>query len=187
MTTLPGLPISLILWIAIHPQTASPNLLPPTSPAQTPIGFSVSLSMPKVHLSVGEEPKAVVLMTNPDVVFVEIPCDDTVKVHVQGKHGEPPLTEWNRHLHRIFLPGDGPDQSPTTLCAFRHLQPGLDIYRIYDLSRFFDLREPGTYTVFFEVQDPSASRITPALLRTNTVQFEIQTPAKSAQTPPGAR
>ena len=143
--------------------------------------------MRKDHLSVGEKPEAVVVMTNPDVVIAEIPCGNTVQVHVQGKNGEPPLTEWS-HLYGVPLPGGGLSLSgTTTLCVPPILQPGPDIYRIYDLSRFYNLGEPGKYTVFFEVQDPSAISTTPVLLRTNTAQFEVQAREKPGKTLSGAK
>jgi hypothetical protein len=92
-------------------------------------------------------------------------------VHVIGAIGEPPKTEYYRHLVGDSRPGDGPFLGDHSIPQLQVPPGGSDHWGI-GLSSYYDLSVPGKYSVYLEVRDDSG-----VWLRTNTVQFEIQPPA----------
>ena len=94
------------------------------------------------------------------------------RVHVLGANGEPPKTEYYRHLVGDFRPGDGPFLKDHSIPQLQVPPGGSDHWPI-GLGRYYDLSVPGKYSVYLDVRDDSG-----VWLRTNTVEFEIQRPGK---------
>jgi hypothetical protein len=139
---------------------------------------SVSIELDKDRIAAGKKPWAIVTMKNisrHDAVCLST-SPDLFRIHVSGSDGEPPLTEWHRHLRGDVRPGDGPD-TPAGPVTCRPIAPKASDFEGFDLSQYYDLRAAGKYSVYLEVYDPLGPPDGSGLwLRTNTVQFEIVPP-----------
>ena len=162
--------------IALLAQTAA-------TPSQGP-SISVSLALANDHVPVGESPQAVVTMRN---ISKETKCFRTAqylyRMHVAGKDGGPPATDFERKRLAPAVPGDGSAPAEdATRCLY--IAPGDWVHLNYDLGIYYDFREPGTYTVSMELMDESKDKLgTGVWLKTNSAQFEVQAPAQApAQT-----
>ena len=159
------------LSITLHAQAVTP-------PSQGP-SISVSLALAKNQVFVGESPQAVVTMRNISQQEKCFRTDDSLyRIHVEGKNGVPPETEFQRQRQGEVHPGNqSASQDSSARCLM--IEPGDWFHLTYDLGMFYDLREPGTYTVYLDILDESKDKLgTGVWLRTNTAQFEVQTPAK---------
>jgi hypothetical protein len=141
--------------------------------------ISVSITMEKDILVVGQKPRAIVTVKN--ISGQEI-CFSTAsrlyRVHVEGKDGERSKTEYHRHLHGDFRSGDGPvvEDGPV-IC--RDIASGASDVQTYDLSAFYDLSAPGKYSVYIEIYDPLGPKEGNGIwLRTNTAKFELRAPTQ---------
>ncbi len=96
------------------------------------------------------------------------------RVHVEGENGESPTTPLQRQLTHRLRRGEKELRSG----GFEPLiLAGASSTRKYDLERFYDLSEPGKYSVYIEVLDAVASKDNAGVwLRSNTVSFEIEAP-----------
>jgi len=156
----------------LHAQVAS------SPPSQGP-SIAVRLAMEKDHISLGQKPRAVVTIKNITQQKIYISTASRIyRVYVEGKDGGPPETEWQRHRHGDFRPGDtealvdGPIDS-------REIAPGGSDTQIWELTVFYDLSVQGKYTLYMEIRDEPKGPSGPSVwLRTNTVQFEIESPAQ---------
>ncbi len=144
-----------------------------TPPSQGP-SLAVSLKLDNDHVTVGEKPQAILTLRN---TSLEVKCFRTdaslYRMHMEGKGG-PPETEFQRHLHGEFRPGEAPAtvEGPGD-CV--NIPPGASIFLTYDLTMFYDLSLPGAYSVYMEVLDESKDKTgTGVWLRTNTTQLEMQ-------------
>ena len=135
--------------------------------------IKVSIAMKATTVPPGEYPVAILKILNVsksnDIGFTL--RNENCRAHVIGVNGEPPKTEFHRHLLGDFRPGDGPPLLENGIPKLQVPPGGSDHWGI-GLSSYYDLSVPGKYSVYLEVRDDSG-----VWLRTNTVQFEIQPPA----------
>jgi hypothetical protein len=153
--------------IVLHAQAVSP-------PSQGPT-IAVSLALEQGNVPVGQMPRAVLTIKN---IGQEEKCFRTAsslyRVHVEGKKGGPPETEFQRHLRGEFRPGEAPEpvEGPAN-CVI--IPAGGSVFLTYDLAMFYDLSVPGIYGVYIDILDESKDKIGSGVwLRTNTAQFEMQ-------------
>ncbi len=144
-------------------------------PASQSASITVSITLEKDIVPVGQKPVAILTIRNISHHVVGFsPASELCRVHVEGKDGEPAKTEWNRHLHGDYRPGDGPylvDGPVVTM----EVAPGSSDFRKYNLSDYYDLSAPGKYSVYIEFYDPSGPPNGSGLwLRTKTAHFEIR-------------
>jgi hypothetical protein len=126
----------------------------------------VTIAMEKERVHVGESPIVTMVIENVSDETINLnDCMDDPRVWVQGAHGEPPTTYRERFSTGRLLPGE-PDLACTLNMTYS-VAPGASITRHIILDSFYDLREPGKYTVYVEF--PSRE----GLLRTDPIKFEI--------------
>jgi hypothetical protein len=143
------------------------------SPASQPASITVSVALERDRLPVGQKPLAAVTIRNiSDRGVCLTNASLTYRVHVEGKDGEPPMTEFYRHLHGEYRPGDGPTLTDGPVIC-RPIAAGSSNRQQYDLTTYYDLGAPGKYSVYIEIQDPLAPLNKPLWLRTNTAKFEV--------------
>jgi len=142
-------------------------------PSQGP-SLAVNLKLDNDHVSVGDKPQAILTLRN---ISLDVKCFHTsislYKVHMDGKNG-PPETEFQRHMRGEYRPGEkhAPDEGPGN-CV--NISPGASIFLTYDLTVFYDLSVPGTYSIYMEVLDESKDKTgVGAWLRTNSAQLVMQ-------------
>jgi len=147
-----ALPLTMIVVIgggsvASDAQAATPVIQSPS--------IAISISLEKDHFLMGEKPHATVHMKNISDHEVYFSTSSALfRVHVEGKEGAPPETEWQRHRHGDYRPGDGPQLIDGPVVS-RPIAPGTSDYQTYDLTMFYDLNLPGKYVVYIEIYDPS--------------------------------
>ena len=161
--------LSLATILAI---SASPSLHAQVAPPSSqPDSIAVSISLDKDHVPVGQSPWAIIAVQNLTDHEIEI-HDRMVRIRVEGEKGEPPTTLVHRAITGKLLPGDRPMRIDEM--AYWTISPGEKSSHKYDVSGFYDIKSPGSYTVYMEVLDP----VTHKWLRTKTVKFDIQVPAQ---------
>ena len=141
------------------------------------ITFSIALGQDQVV--VGQKPLLILTVKNMTREAVSLRTGaDSYRVHVEGEKGESPLTEYHRHLHGDFHPGDGPNLSSGSSVAIE-IEPGASQTIKFDLAAYYDLSTPGKYSVYLEILDaaPPTHVRTWRWLRTNTAQFEMVAPS----------
>jgi hypothetical protein len=152
---------------------------PTTSQADS---VSIHISLQKSSYAIGEKPIAVMAIKNISSNEVCLSTNPYLeRVHITRKDAEPPKTEQHRHLLGDFRPGDGPALSSGPVIC-RPIAPGsldsLDSLK-YDLTGYYDLGEPGNYSVYIEIYDPAGPKDGAGhWLRTNTVNFKTQAPVQ---------
>jgi len=167
---------ALILSFAITPLGAgrgTPLEAQTKTPASQSASISVSLSFKRMSLRdppPDPRPWAIVTVKNIGNRNVALGTDmRDYRVHVEGEKGEAPKTSFHRSIRGEFQPGD------TDLAGggvVDDIPPGESDIHKFDLTKFYDLKVPGKYTVYVEVQD----ELTNIWVRTNTVQFTMQAP-----------
>jgi len=96
------------------------------------------------------------------------------RVHIEKEGiGEPPKTEYYRHILGDFREGDGPDHSSGS-CFAVPLRAGSTVRQRYDLSAYYDLTKPGSYLLYIEFFDEDERNKTGAWIRSNTAHFDVQ-------------
>jgi hypothetical protein len=96
------------------------------------------------------------------------------RVHIEKEGtGEPPKTEYYRHILGDFREGDGPDHSSGS-CFAVPLRAGSTVSQSYDLSTYYDLTKPGSYLLYIEFFDYDGRNKTGAWIRSNTAHFDVQ-------------
>jgi len=138
--------------------------------------LAISLAPEESSFPPGQKPRALLTFENLSDHTVCVLTNTPYRVHIERKDGEPPKTEYYRHLLSDFHPGDGPDQSGgSNVCP--EIAPHKSRTENWDLSAYYDLTLPGKYSVYIEVEWPSMTG-PEAWLRTNMVQFEVTASAK---------
>jgi hypothetical protein len=161
---------TIVLCIPAITLIASAQTAPP--PAQGP-SIAVSLELLKTHIPAGQKPTAILTIENISHSSSFSTASSFYRVHIEGKDGGPPETEWQRHRRGDFRPGDGPDLVDGPVVD-RNIAPGTSAITTFDLTAFYDLSAPGEYTVYMEYLDAPNGPSKPGVwLRTNTVRFEI--------------
>jgi len=171
--------LAVIASVTIAFLGCSTYLVAQSAPAASQAdSVSIHASLQKSSYAIGEKPIAVLTMENVSSEPVWFPNDlYWERVHVTSKDGEPPKTELHRHLLGDFRPGDGPmlDSGPV---AGRSIAPGSLDSQKYDLTGFYDLSQPGDYSVYLEIYDPAGPKDgSGRWLRTNTAHFIVQAAA----------
>jgi hypothetical protein len=135
--------------------------------------LALNLALLQEHIPAGHTPVALLTVRNPSKTDMPFPKD---RVHVEGENGESPTTLLQRQLTHRLRRGEKEIRSG----GFEPLiLAGASSTRKYDLERFYDLSEPGKYTVYIEVLDAAASKDNAGVwLRSNTVSFEIEAPSQ---------
>ena len=166
-----ALSVITITLIAANCITLFAQAPQPASKSRT---VGVTIELEQDQLAVGEKPWAILTMKNTSrQQFCLSTSPDLFRVHVEGTKGEPPQTEWHRHLHGDVRPGDGPEP-PETPPTCRTIAPKSSDFEGFNLLMYYNLSTPGKYSVYMEVYDPSGPQDGSGLwLRTNTVPFEI--------------
>ncbi len=145
--------------------------------ANQPDSVSIDISLQKSSYAIGEKPIAVMTFISSKALwFSNDPYLE--RIHVTRKDGEPPKTELHRYLLGDFRPGDGPGLLSGPVVG-RSIAPGSLDSQKYDLTGYYDLGEPGDYSVYLEIYDPAGPKDGSGhWLRTNTVNFKIQAPVQ---------
>lgn len=95
------------------------------------------------------------------------------RVHIEKEGiGEPPKTEYYRHILGDFRKGDGPGSSGS--CFAIPLRAGSIVRQSYDLSAYYDLTKPGRYLLYIEFFDEDRGNKSGSWIRSNTAHFDIQ-------------
>ena len=143
--------------------------------------IELSIAVPIEHMPLGQKPWVHLTVKNLGSEEIAYPRE---RVYVEGPKGEPPTTLVQRSITGRFNPGDKP--IPPT--GFRPPiapagQPGDTFTMKYDLSGFYDFKDPGKYTVYIEVFDrlsenPNAKTDTENWVRSPVATFELLTPTR---------
>ena len=148
--------------------------------ARESVSTSVSIEPQNNRFAFGERPITVIMTIKNNGQQGECFSTDPslYRIHVTNKGSEPPKTEFHRHRLGDFRPGDGPELMPGPVDC-RPITPGSQDSRKYDLARFYDLSEPGDYSVYIEIYDPQGPQDGSGFwLRTNTAHFTVGAQAK---------
>lgn len=154
------------------PAEASPSV---TSKSAT---LSLSIAVPNEQIPLKQKPWVHLTVTN--LGSKEIPCPFS-RVYVEGSKGEPPTTLWQRQLTYRTKPGEtgikfGGYRPPIAPAGW----PGDSFIMKYDLSAYYDFKEPGKYTVYIEVLDESGTMANP-WVRSPVAAFELVAPARKKE------
>jgi hypothetical protein len=144
----------------------------PTDNESNTVSIHVAL---KNSYAIDEKPIAVMTIKNTGskpIWFSNSPHQE--RVHIKKDGGEPTKSELHRHLLGDFRPGDGPGRLSGPVVGWS-ITPGSQTTLKYDLSAYYDLSQPGDYSVFMELYDPTGPEDGSGhWLRTNTATFEIR-------------
>lgn len=132
--------------------------------------LALSIAVPIEHIALGEKPW--VHLTVQNLGSKEISCPFS-RVYVEGPKGEPPTTLWQRQLTNRTKPGEpgitfGGYRPPIAPAGW----PGDSFIMKYDLSAYYDFKEPGKYTVYIEALDETGTMADP-WVRSPIAKFEL--------------
>jgi hypothetical protein len=146
-----------------YPQTNRAQAPDATHPSNW---YSVSISMEKETVTPSQPPVVNLAIKNiSDRIVYRDDCSSDPRVWVQGEHGEPPTTFRERFGTGRLLPGEAP--LACTLNLTYAINPGETYTKHILLEYLYDLRQPGTYSVYVEY--PTGE----GFLRTNTATFHM--------------
>jgi Rieske Fe-S protein len=160
--------------ISMDAQTTTQASPSATSKSAT---ISLSIAVPNKQIPMGQKPWVHLTVTNLGSEEIAYPRD---RVHVEGPNGEPPTTLVQRSITGRLNPGES--EIPPT--GFRPpIAAGASFTMKYDLSAFYDFKEPGKYTVYIEVFDrlsekPNAKTETDNWVRSPVATFEVLAPTR---------
>jgi|GEM_PF-2947005 len=160
--------------ISIGAQAAKKGVPSAVSKSAT---ISLSIAVPNEQIPLGQKPWVSLTVTNLGNEEIAYPRE---RIHIEGPKGEPPSTHVQRSMTRRLNPGEA--EIPET--GFRPPIAAGDTFTMkYDLSYFYDFKEPGKYTVYIEVFDrlsekPNAKTDTDNWLRSPVATFEVQAPTQ---------
>jgi hypothetical protein len=166
MSTLQRLSLCLVtvIVIAINGITVGAQTVQPTSKSDS---ITVSITIDKDHLPVGQSPWILLTMNNKTDHELVLHFE-TFRLHIEGGKGEAPTKLRQRMSTGKLLPGEstlrGDENVPMLISA------GMSRTQKFNVKYFYDLSVPGTYTVYMDVKDPLSQE----WLRTNTLNFEVQ-------------
>jgi hypothetical protein len=163
---------SIANCVALCPQATSQI-------AQSP-SIRVGIVLKKDHLHVGDRPIADVTVTNIGERSLCVSADGS-RVHIAGEDGEPPKTEYYRHLLGDFRLGDGPGLASGPV-ACQNIAPRIENYDgmsttfHFDLAAYYDLGVPGKYSVYIEFPDAADTQHgSEPLVSSPKVKLEMET------------
>lgn len=160
--------------ISVEAQTTPPAAPSATSKTAT---LAVSIAVPIERIPLGQKPWVHLTVKNLGSEEIAYPRE---RIYVEGPKGEPPTTLVQRSLTGRLNPGD----TPIRLTGFRPPIAAGDSFTMkYDLSYFYDFREPGKYTVYIEVFDRLSEKLnaktdTDNWLRSPVATFELLPPTR---------
>lgn len=129
--------------------------------------FSLELVVPKKRMTLGEQLWVALIVTNTGQTELMFP---NTRLHLEGVHGEPPTTLFQRQLTDRLNPGERalPESGfvPSIL-------PDVYDVRRFDLSLLYSLKEPGHYAVYVDVRDQKKA----VWVRSPTAEFDLLPPA----------
>jgi hypothetical protein len=116
--------------------------------------LDVSIALEPDHVQVGQSPWAALTITNVSGDMVTVPSDiSSYHFHVEENGAEAPKTEFHRHLNGEFRRGDKEPQLSSGPVISHEIAPGKSYVRRFQLTRYYDLGNPGKYSVYVEVKD----------------------------------
>jgi hypothetical protein len=122
--------------------------------------IELSIVVPREHIPMGQKPYVHLTIKNPSAAIAclkDKACfgllDPLYRIYVEGPKGEPPTTALQRQLTGRPVLGD-PVLRVDRYGVF--IDPGKSITKEYDLSRYYDFKDPGNYTVYIDVEGESA-------------------------------
>jgi hypothetical protein len=138
---------TLVMFVAVAIATVEgpiPSGAQSATAANQPDSVSIHISLQKSSYAIGEKPIAVMTIKNTrsNAIWFST-ASHLYRVHITSKNGEPPKTEFHRHLLGDFRAGDGPGLLSGG-AAGRDIAPGAVDAQKYDLAAFYDLSNPGT-------------------------------------------
>ena len=167
-----------VMSVSINAQTTKPAVRSATCKTAT---MELSIAVPIEHIPLGQKPWVHLTVKNLGNKEIAYPSE---RVYVEGPKGEPPTTVVQRSITGRLKPGDTP--IPPT--GFRPTiapagWPGDTFTMKYDLSYFYELRQPGKYTLYIEVFDklsekPNSKSDTDNWLRSPVATFELTAPTR---------
>jgi len=155
--------------VSVGAQTNKPAVPSAKSKSAT---IALSIAVPNEQIPLGQKPWISLTVTNLGNEEISYPRE---RIYVQGAKGEPPTTHVQRSMSHRLNPGEQ-EIRPT---GFRPPIAPRDSFTMkYDLSYFYDFKEPGKYTVYIEVFDrlsekPNAKTDTENWLRSPVATFEL--------------
>jgi hypothetical protein len=160
--------------IFLYAQTTTQAVPAATSKSAT---IELSIAVPVKQIPLGQEPWVHLTVTNLSSEEIAYPTD---RVYVEGPNGEPPTTHVQRAMTNRLNPGESqirPTGSQPHIAPKKW--PGNSFTMKYDLSYFYDFKEPGKYTVYIEVVDMAGhgTKTNPAhWVRSPLATFELLAP-----------
>lgn len=158
--------------ISLDAQTNTRAASSATSKSAT---LELSIAFQKEQIPLGQKPW--VSLTVKNLGSKEIPYPFS-RVYVDGPQGEPPTTLWQRQFTNRLKPGE----PGINFGGYRPLiapagWPGDSFIMKYDLSAYYDFKEPGKYSVYIELLDETGTMTDP-WVRSPVVTFELVAPAR---------
>lgn len=169
--------VATLIVIAAESTSVSAQANKQAVPSATSKSATIALSVavPNAQIPLGQKPWVYLTVKNLGSEKIVYPRD---LVHVEGPKGEPPTTYIQRAMtHRL-----NPGEPGIRLTGFQPpIEPGDSFTMKYDLSGYYDFKEPGKYTVYIEVFDRSAEKgqtktDTDYWLRSPVATFELLPP-----------
>jgi hypothetical protein len=163
--------------VSVDAQTAAAAA--PSVTKSATLELSIAVPNPKVPL--GQKPWVHLTVTNLGNQEISYPRE---RVYVEGPNGEPSTTLIERQMTNRLKRGDTlPVESGFRPPIAPREWPGNSFTAKYDLSYFYDFKEPGKYTVYIEVFDrlsenPKATSDTENWLRSPVATFELLPPTQ---------
>jgi hypothetical protein len=162
---------TLALFLTMLAVYAARNVAQTKTPASQSPSISVSASLQMDKAAAGPRPWAVVTVKNIGKRDVSLRTDMVdYHVHVEDENGERPKTSYHRSVRGEFQPGDKDLPCGGIVDT---IPPGKSQVAKFDLVCFYDVKVPGKYAVYIEVQD----NLSHTWVRTNIVQFTMETSA----------
>lgn len=156
--------------IAVDAQTARRAVPSATNKSAT---ISLSIAVPIEHIPLGQKPWVHLTVKNLGSEEIAYPRE---RLYVEGPKGEPPTTHVQRSMTHRLNPGEA-DIRET---GYRPPIAAGDSFTMkYDLSYFYDFKEPSKYTVYIEVVDMAkhGTKTNPAhWVRSPIATFELLAP-----------
>ena len=155
--------------ISVDAQATKPAV--PSAMSKSPT-MSLSISVPIEQIPMGQKPWVSLTVKNLGSEEIAYPRE---RIYIEGPKGEPPTT----HVQRAMTHRLNPGEADIRETGFRPpIAAGGSFTMKYDLSYFYDFKEPGKYTVYIEVFDrlsekPKAKNDTDNWLRSPLATFEL--------------
>lgn len=128
--------------------------------------------MEKEDVPIGQSPWAILTVKNLTDREIVLHASMYHRLQVEGEKGEPPTTRVQRSITGKLKSGEAPVE--TNEYVVWSIAPAKSDTHKFELTYFYDLAEPGKYTIYLEVMAPSSHK----WLRTNAAYFEMRAVTK---------